>query len=198
MVDFGDCQRRRKGEVLGLAHGNDLEGQLLHIFGCLKFSEREEVLGRLSATDALHVRISSEKQRIAKLRAIFDQQGLTTDEGKLFNSFKATMAMRFPRTRTHSRPSPGGQNAPNTEMSPKTGIFADAVALEDLTADVIYFKRTEGNSYLEPYSHPAVQGVFPNQQVPLDLLLRKDKKNPLSWKCDEDCIRYFHIPYNVR
>jgi hypothetical protein len=48
-----------------------------------------------------------------------------------------------------------------------------------------------------PYDHPALEDKFPNQKVPLSLLLEDSpKENPLMWKCEEDMIRYFHIPAN--
>lgn len=39
--------------------------------------------------------------------------------------------------------------------------------------------------------------IFPNQKIPLSLLLKGDKKkNPLMWDCEDDMIRCFHIPAN--
>lgn len=69
----------------------------------------------------------------------------------------------------------------------------DTIELDDLNANIIYFKNKE------PYDHPNFigSGSFPNQKVPLELLLKDDKaRNPLMWDCEEDMIRYFHVPAN--
>jgi hypothetical protein len=78
-------------------HGDDVEGLLLHFFGCLKISERDEFLGSLPVYDASHIRVVKEKQSIAKLRSTFREQVLKTDEGKLLMAFAQTASLQFRR-----------------------------------------------------------------------------------------------------
>jgi len=70
--------------------------------------------------------------------------------------------------------------------------------LNDTKANAIYFKKNQQDEHPGPYSEPLLgDGKFPDQKVPLSLLLSKDKKkNPLMWKCEDGMIRYFHIPAN--
>jgi len=190
-----------KGNNDSGVHGSTIEDGVLHFFACLKFSEREEYLGSLQGTDKLELkqRIVDELARATRLRNIFEAEGLKTENGKLIRSFKATLYQRFPRTRSHATqevpPNAQATQGATTESKRLEDEVADVV-LGDLRANVIYFKRRSKDSHPHPYDHPELEDTFPNQKVPLGLLLEDNPKNPLMWKCEEDMIRYFHIPAN--
>jgi len=183
----------------GLHHDTSVEGGLLHYLGCLPFKERKVFFDTLPRDqEKLRISILEEEERIQRLRNIFEEDQNTRD-GKLLASFKTALTTRFKaQGRQPSIPAPptadgfrGGQQSASTAspVSP-TSKIGD---LDDLNANVIYFKNHE------PYDHPDFKGsgAFPNQKIPLSLLLKKDKKrNPIMWKCEENMIRYFHVPAN--
>jgi hypothetical protein len=60
-----------------------------------------------------------------------------------------------------------------------------------LQAGAVYFKDGQ------PYSHPRLQGSFPDQTTPLvDLLARDSDRSVLMEDCEEGMLRWFHIPTN--
>jgi len=194
MVDYATCQ----SSGTGLVHGESPDDAVLHYFGCLKFSEREAFLRELDDADKPKQRILAELARISKLRSIFEVEGPRTASGKVLDSFKKTMSNYWPRkkrTYKHLRvtpPPPADRNDPRIpEEKEKDWI------LSDLNANAIYFKKTEDHAHPGPYDHPDFSDNFPNQKVPLKLLLSGSKdKNPLMWPCEEGMIRYFHLPAN--
>jgi hypothetical protein len=175
-----------------------IEDQMLHVFGCLTYSQRDAFLNSLPDTHVLKLRVTEEQERIAKLRTLFETQGLRTDAGKVLRRFRSILSQRLPRRRRSYSHLNISTTASNSENVRTAGIFADEVLSNDLTANVIYFKRKEEHMHAEPYDHPKISGEFPEQKIPLGLLLGKDTSNPLTWKCEENMIRYFHIPSNVR
>jgi hypothetical protein len=177
-----------------VSHGDLIEENVLHYFGCLKFSEREDFLESLEETDKVKLRIEEELSRTAKLRKILEAEGLKTETGRLLRSFKATLSHWLPKRRSQP-PVPDKEPASKSKKSPEDEVAE--VVLGDLRANVIYFKRKTDERHPRPYDHPALDDTFPNQRVPLSLLLEDNPKdNPLMWKCDENMIRYFHIPAN--
>ncbi|KAN0096257.1 hypothetical protein V8E51_015062 [Hyaloscypha variabilis] len=180
-------------------HSNSIEDGLLHFFACLKFSEREGYLESLQGTERLELRqrIVDELARTARLRKIFEAEGLKTETGRLLKSFKATLHQQFQRRRARQKSSESepSSHVPITK-SKNLDDEVTEVVLGDLRANVIYFKKRSKDAHPHPYDHPELEGTFPNQRVPLGLLLRDNPKNPLMWKCEEDMIRYFHIPAN--
>jgi len=180
-------------------HSNSIEDGLLHFSACLKFSEREGYLESLQGTERLELRqrIVDELARTARLRKIFEAEGLKTETGRLLKSFKATLHQQFQRRRARQKSSESepSSHVPITK-SKNLDDEVTEVVLEDLRANVIYFKKRAKDAHPHPYDHPELEGTFPNQRVPLGLLLRDNPKNPLMWKCEEDMIRYFHIPAN--
>lgn len=190
------CQGSNDGGI----HGNSIEERLLHFFGCLRFSDREKFFRSLEAEDKLRARVEEELARTAKLRKIFETEGLNTETGKLLQSFKATRATRFPKSSNRNQQEMP-ENAPASQGSTsnvkKLEDEIEEVVLGDLRANVIYFKKKPKGKHPGPYDHPELEDTFPNQRVPLSLLLADNpEKNPLMWKCEDDMIRYFHIPAN--
>lgn len=191
--DYAACQGKKNNVVQGLTHGNSIEDGLLHFSGCMKFSERDAFLQTLPITSKLKLRIAEEQVRIAKLRNVLEAEGLRTDTGKLLRSFKATLSQRLPRRRSYTH-----LNLPERDPAAHASLksLEDEVMLDDLKANVMYFKKKSDQNHPEPYDHPDLGDKFPNQKVPLSLLLEDNSKNPLMWKCEENMIRYFHIPAN--
>jgi hypothetical protein len=193
-LDAG-CRFNSASGAPGLTHDNDVEGELDHYFGCLKFSEREEFLHNLPEDDRLKTRILKEQTRIARLRKIFNDEGSKTTNGKLFENFRQTLSQRFPGRRSYLH-LPALEVRGGNKSRSKNGDIEDQVILNDLNSNVVYFKRMGDSLYPQPYDHPELDDTFPNQKVPLSLLLSQSDENPLTWKCEKEMIRYFHIPAN--
>ena len=181
----------------GLHHDTSVEGGLLHYLGCLPYKDRKQFFDALQADqEKLRNSILEEEARIQRLREIFEEDQNTRD-GKLLSTFKTALATRFKAQGQHQHvppppKTPGLSKQPGKVTNPVSPI-SKIGDLDDLNANVIYFKNHE------PYDHPDFKGSgpFPNQKIPLNLLLKKDqKKNPLMWKCEENMIRYFHVPAN--
>lgn len=186
----------------GLHRGWTTEDGIIHYLGCLNLKDRDSFLDKIPRDDKLHAGILKEKSRIAKFRERFENEGPRTEYGKLLASLKAAQT-GWRRT----QPTPRPRVPPPTAATAKArGVGSqsdagsalrdsqnDVLNLDDFKANVIYFKGKR------PYDHPSFQesGVFPDQKVPLSLLLKQDiDNNPLMWKCEKDMIRYFHIPAN--
>jgi hypothetical protein len=158
----------------------------------LKFSERAQFLDSLRDNDGVsRTRILEEENRIAKLRKLFEEKGADTTTGTLLKSFKSILSQRLNGGRSNPL---SGPEANIADMS----TLEEDMLLNDIMANTIFFKKDQQGEHPGPYSEPRLgEGKFPDQKVPLSLLLSKDKKkNPLMWKCGDDMIRYFHIPAN--
>jgi len=173
----------------GLHHDTSVEGGLLHYLGCLPFRDRNHFFDGLQADqEKLKNSILEEEARIYRLRETFEGDE-TTRDGKLLSTFKTALATKFKAQGRQQHALPPPRSTTTSTVSPISKIGD----LDDLNANVIYFKNHE------PYDHPDFKssGTFPNQKIPLSLLLKRDqKKNPLMWKCEENMIRYFHVPAN--
>jgi hypothetical protein len=164
---------------------------VLHYFGCLKFAERRPFFDALEENDKLRTAILEEESRTNRLRGTFEAEGSKTARGRLLSSFKIALSHRFPTA--GRRPSPPRAAPPNPRghQSSASNVKFDDIDLAGLNANVIYFKDNL------PYDHPAFDGTFPNQTVPLARILKHDEKgNPLMWNCEKSMIRYFHLPAN--
>lgn len=193
MVDYTTCQSSGNG----LVHGDSPDDAVLHYFGCLKFSEREAFLDELEDTNKLKLRIRAETSRIAKLRSILEAEGPTTASGKVLDGLKKTVSHYWPGERrdySHLQTTPPPQADPNHPGVPEER--EKSWILSDLNANAIYFKKKQDLAHPEPYDHPDLRDNFPNQKIPLELLLGTDEKNPLMWPCEPGMIRYFHLPAN--
>jgi hypothetical protein len=121
---------------------------------------------------------------------LIEIEGFETTAGQLFRSFREVVDARFLELRSSST-SVHSQPCLDREQ------LVQEITSGDLKARVIYFKKESEKGQLTPYNHPTIGGVFPNQYVPLNLLLENNPKiNPLMWKCEENMIRYFHMPAN--
>jgi hypothetical protein len=176
----------------GLHDDWSLAGGVAHYFGCLRFSERAGFLEALPGDDDLKKMILDEEARVSRLRETFEQEGERTDNGRLLRSLKAALSQRFPSS-THSA-LPNVATAASQLQSAQPDInrpLSTFKYLEDLGSNVVYFKKGR------PYDHPKLENKFPDQKIPLSVLLKNNPgKNPLMWDCEENMIRYFHLPAN--
>jgi hypothetical protein len=175
----------------GFHHKSSIEDDVLHYFGCLRFEDRPAFFEGLNETDKLRLRIAEEEARISKLREAFEVDGSNTPRGKLLVRFKVTRNhWSRPTARSRSEAPPQAQTREAQASQQKQE--ENNIDLDDFNANLIYFKGAR------PYDHPDFPDEkFPNQKIPLRQLLKEDKeKNPLMWKCENDMIRYFHLPAN--
>ncbi|KAH9209026.1 hypothetical protein DL95DRAFT_467167 [Leptodontidium sp. 2 PMI_412] len=199
-MDYAHCPECTRGAVLGKAHGTNFDDGLFHYFGCLKFSDREDFLAALPNGDQLKIRILAEQTQILRLRQIFEEQGRRTGVGKLFREFQQAIADRFPRPIGHLGSGPVAQQLIHEQfdyVQPHYSPLENEAISNDLKANVICLKKGSTDSEFIPHEDPRILGEFPNQRVPLSLLLENNPNdNPLMWKCEETMIKYFHLPAN--
>jgi len=68
--------------------------------------------------------------------------------------------------------------------------------LYGLKIGVIYFKKTDLGLSPYTYRHKKLSGEFPNQKISAFDILENESDNPLSERCPDDTVRYFHFPTN--
>jgi hypothetical protein len=59
----------------------------------------------------------------------------------------------------------------------------------------MYFKRGAGG-HTHNHKCRAVEGQFPNQKIPVHIILSDIEDNPLREQCKSGTFRYFHLPTN--
>lgn len=194
MVDYTTCQ----ASGAGLVHGDSLDDAILHFSGCLKLSERADFLAELDETNKIKLQIREKTGRVARLRSILDAEGPRTPSGKILDNFKKTFSHWSGEKRSYSHLEVATEASDATPTLEAPEEREKEWILNDLTANVIYFKKASEEQHPEPFDHPAFSAAnFPNQKVPLQSLLSPDKdSNPLMWDCEPDMIRYFHLPAN--
>jgi hypothetical protein len=156
-------------------HGSHVLDVLVHYFGCLREEKRNEYLKSLQPHK--QKRIEIEKNRIRDQRVLFESE---QDTKHLVAMFKMSLHRYLNRQQTANQEPINKPEKP----SAANGYGMNAYAL--------FFRESEG------YSDSTCFEEFPNQKLPLkDLLYNKDKKtNPLMRDCEENEIRYFHLPAN--
>jgi hypothetical protein len=160
-------------------HANNIRDEVLHYFGCLGDEEREGYFHRLP--DHKKRRIEKEKRRILEQRHLFENDRKLKDlvaslnqSMRLHSLFQNREMIRAPIELIEGYEKPCKEN----------GFCMSAYAI---------FKKKSGF-----YDDERCTDTFPDQRIRIkDLLYNKDKNaNPLMRECDEDEIRYFHIPSN--
>jgi hypothetical protein len=196
MIDYTECQSQEDG----LAHGTSpsTDNAVLHFFGCLKFDKRQEFLDGLDDSDRAKQRIIEEQTRILTLRSFFEMEGHNTAAGSLLYRFKMNLRHRFPEDRSKIDPVPDARSGEARQNLRRAEEREKDFILEDLNANLIYFKKKQDGLHMEPHDHQMfLPNKFPDQKIKLSELLRDDSEtNPLMWKCEKDMIRYFHLPAN--
>jgi hypothetical protein len=200
MIDYSECQSRVDRLTHGISPSTD--NAVLHFFGCLRFEERQSFLDRLDDSDRAKQRIQEEHARIDNLRNIFEMEGHNTAAGSLLYRFKVTLGYKFPNhnnlPRARIDPVPSARSAEARRNLKRAEEREKDFVLDDLNANIIYFKKKEHGQHLEPHDHEKfLPSKFPDQKIKLSQLLKDDlDNNPLMWKCEKDMIRYFHLPAN--
>jgi hypothetical protein len=156
-------------------HNDRILDVTLHYFACLKASERPKYFTSLS--QKAKKRIRKEELRISRLVEYYDSHP-NTEGGATRKRFKESLrAWRGyePRMEPDEKPVMGEEES------------VDA----DVKAAMIYFKNSR------PYDVPGFENDFPNQKISVkDLLADDEGRNPLMQPCDDDTVRYFHLPAN--
>lgn len=151
----------------------------LHYFGCLKASEHEAYFASLPQKSKR--RIVEEKLRVRRFRSHYEARP-KTETGGVLKKFKSSLS-HWRRLNLRQEPEP--ERPELLEALPEDSVDYD------IKASIIYFK------YSQPFDVPGVDNTFPNQKISVkDLLCDEEEINPLMQPCDDDTIRYFHLPAN--
>lgn len=156
-------------------HNDRILDVTLHYFACLQASERPRYLAGLSAKS--QKRIRKEERRVQKLVEYYEARP-NTDGGAQRKKFKESLrAWRGYEARA--------------EAQDKLAVAEEESVDAEMKAAMIYFKNSR------PYDVPGFENEFPNQKISVKDLLADDvERNPLMQACDEDSVRYFHLPAN--
>jgi hypothetical protein len=161
------------------SHDNRVLNVTRHYFGCLRDSERQHFYSQLP--EKSQRRICREARRIKQLRATLEYQPETT-AGSLLKDFKECMNNWRAVNGWMSREASGTPIFPNDPGDDAEG---------EIKAPMIFFKNSR------PYDIPGVENSFPNQKIPIKILLADEPEvNPLMQPCDDNMVRYFHLPAN--
>jgi hypothetical protein len=160
-------------------HGNRVLDVTVHYFACLKDSERSTYFDRLP--EQSQHRIINEQRRARKVAKYFEDNP-TTEGGHLQKRFRKSL---------HGWRGHYGRPQQESKRGKDSVDRSDNEVESDIQAPLIYFKNSR------PYDIPGCSDQFPNQKVPLKHLLIDDfETNPLMQPCDDNMIRYFHLPAN--
>ncbi|KAK4170530.1 magnesium transport protein cora [Cladorrhinum sp. PSN259] len=193
---------------------------LLHFSRCLHFDEREKYVA--SASEDLRGQIGHLLSRVEHVRGEIDSRPdgefwtsrladhmadfrSKPQAKKADRSLAATLSrLHMGSSRTsrlnvpHSQSGDKSLSAPNIasvlsngQSNANSNTKGQPYRYKGLQAGAVYFKDGE------PYTHPKLDGSFPNQTTPLSHLLAKDgDRSVLKESCEEGTIRWFHIPSN--
>jgi hypothetical protein len=179
-MDKGRRQSTRPQVCLSTeAHDNHVVDITRHFFGCLRVSVRDKFFNTLP--EKYQQRIRREENRIEQLRAKIESQP-GTKAGAILREFQECIddwRGLHPWMRVEPK------------QTPRTPFSLDESIDSEIKAPMIFFKDSR------PYDIPGVENTFPNQKIHLSKLLADDKyANPLMQPCDDNMIRYFHLPAN--
>jgi hypothetical protein len=151
----------------------------LHYFGCLKVSERQRFYNGLP--EKSRRRIRREEQRIDQVRSRLEFRP-ETKTGAILKEFKESM---------NEWRSVNGRVSSDARQKLIPPHDLDDGVNTEIKAPIIFFKNSR------PYDIPGVENTFPNQKIAIKELLADDEDtNPLMQPCDDNMIRYFHLPAN--
>jgi hypothetical protein len=160
-------------------HENRVLDVSKHYFGCLGDTDRQHFYARLP--EKSQRRIRRKAHRIAQLRANLECQP-ETKVGAILKSFKEAISYWRGVHGWASVEDKSTLQLPNN---------LDSSADGEIKASMIFFKDSR------PYNIPGVENTFPNQKIPIKRLLADEPdSNPLMKRCDDNMIRYFHLPAN--
>lgn len=163
-----------------------------HYFGCLKVSERERFLKHLP--ERSRAQVEEEENRIYHLRLILEADSAKqTREGVFLSRHK--QSLRQWRNPSNVVEKDGGKKPPPTPSitSPTSTVLETFTENVDIYANMLFFKDSI------PHTLPEfLPAEFPDQKIPLTQLLYDEDplRNPLTRKCADGMIQYFHVPAN--
>lgn len=160
-------------------HENRVLDVSKHYFGCLRVSARQKFYNILP--EKSQRRICREARRIAQLRTELECVP-ETKSGALLKVFKESIS---------EWRGINGWASVEENSTPRTPIYSNSSADSEIKASTIFFKNSR------PYDIPGIDNTFPNQKIPIKKLLADNwDANPLMKPCDDNMIRYFHLPAN--
>lgn len=160
-------------------HDNRVLDVSKHYFGCLRVSAREHFYNKLP--EKSQRRICREARRIVQLRTKLERQP-KTKSGALLKGFKESIS---------DWRGVNGWVSIEENSTPRLPNDPESSANSEIEASMIFFKNSR------PYDIPGVENTFPNQKIPIKKLLADEPDaNPLMKSCDDNMIRYFHLPAN--
>jgi len=160
-------------------HNNRVLDVSKHYFGCLRESDRRRFYNELPEKE--QIRIRRQARRIEQLRTKLECQP-ESKAGALLKIFKEAIS---DWRGVH------GWSTVENENTSRLPNDLDNSADSEIRASIIFFKNSR------PYDIPGIENTFPNQKITIkDLLADDPDANPLMKPCDENMIRYFHLPAN--
>lgn len=178
--------------ISGKPHDHHVSNVTIHYNGCLRESRRRKFFESLPP-DA-QARILRDNEKVAELRHRLETAQCDSTAAARLRTFKQAMAQWHAATgRPYAAYGPNGSFDPDSR---RPSGMAGYTGSEDLVNDfikapVFYFKGGR------PMQVPGVPGSFPSQKVTMATLLSEDEtRNPIMQPCDDDVVRYFHLPAN--
>ena len=170
--------------------GHHVSDPTVHFQGCLRGSKRRQFYESLPVE--AQRRILRENERVTDLRRRLETAQCDTTAAAQLRGFKSAMAqwcLATNRPATAYAPGPGFESRRPSGLS---GYFGDEDQVNShIKAPVMYFRDGQ------PIDVPSVPNHFPNQKVAMNQLLSHDEATNLVMQpCDDNVIRYFHLPAN--
>ncbi|KAK0622068.1 hypothetical protein B0T17DRAFT_494506 [Bombardia bombarda] len=162
-----------------------------HFNGCLPVSRRTAFFNHLPTES--QQRILRNNERVAELRARFERIHFHSAPGLRLRNFKSAMSRWHNATNRVAGLTPAGPKMHAAEASMSgMGTYTTHQDVNDLIkAPVVYFK--DGH----PLNVPGLPNNFPNQKITMSHLMSEDSaRNPLLHPCEDNVVRYFHLPAN--
>lgn len=163
-------------------HSNRVLDETQHYFACLKEGPRRSFFNGLPKESQRRIR--REGLRIEQMRAGLEYEmecQPMTKAGALLKGLKKSLR------EWHAI---HGRTTPEAPRTPGLRHGHDSTD-DEIMAPMIFFEDSR------PYEIPGVDNKFPNQEISIKRLLADDRDaNPLMQPCEENMIRYFHLPAN--
>ncbi|KAK4464936.1 magnesium transport protein cora [Cladorrhinum samala] len=164
-------------------HDQRISDPAIHFNGCLRASKRANFYKRLPVES--QARIARVNQKVAELRHRLETTEQESTAGDALRRFQQSLAQ--------------WRNASGRPQD-LTAVPAQAAAavqheqdgfLNHIKAPVMYIRAGEA------IDHPDLAGAFPHQKVSMaDLLSGDASRNPIMQPCEDNVVRYFHLPAN--
>lgn len=168
----------------GKPHNNRVSDVTVHYTGCLRVSQRKAFLNSLPPESQR--RILFQQQKTKRLRSQLETVYHTSTAAQKLRDFKAARS-EWCYARGRPQPAQWLDELEGRATSPPTTDEVDA----HIKASVVFFKDAQ------PFNVPKLSNSFPHQKITVEKLLADDPvNNPIMQPCEEDMVRYFHLPAN--